>query len=140
MTWGTPLERFLEKVRKTDNCWIWTGGHKAAGYGQFMVNRKKVIAHRWAYEAFVGAIPEGLEIDHLCRNPPCVRPDHLEAVTREENCRRQWLDKTHCVNGHEYTNANTYVWRDRDGYLNRRCKTCNREKAREYYRRSRVQS
>lgn len=134
--WGSPLQRFYAKVQKTETCWLWIGGHKAAGYGQFLVDRRKVIAHRWSYEHFVGPIPKDLEIDHLCRNPPCVNPAHLEAVTREENCRRQWADKTHCVNNHEYTEANTYMWRDRNGYLCRRCRTCNTQKANEYYQRN----
>lgn len=69
-----------------DGCWEWTGAKTAAGYGQF--TRRKEYAHRHAYEDLVGPIPEGLVIDHLCRNPSCVNPDHLEPVTQRENIRR----------------------------------------------------
>jgi hypothetical protein len=69
----------------------------------------------------VGPIPEGLTIDHLCKNPGCVRPDHLEAVTMRENIRRgSWASRTHCINGHEYTEENTY--RMPSGY--RDCRRC----------------
>lgn len=132
MAWGTPLERFYEKViQHPDGCWQWIGGHKAAGYGQFSVGGKKVIAHRWAYEQFVGRIPDDYEVDHaVCQNPFCVNPQHLEAVTLQENRRRRNEAKTHCVNGHEYTLESTYWWTDRDGYRNRRCRICNSEAAR----------
>lgn len=117
-------ERFFRHVEKTDGCWNWVGATPPNGYGLFGLSKpltKKVLAHRWSYEFHVGPIPEGLEIDHLCRNTRCVNPEHLEAVTPEENIRRI-PRPTHCPSGHPYDEANTYVGVDR----RRKCRTCNR--------------
>jgi hypothetical protein len=89
----TLKERFLEKVRKTRGCWLWTGALDRAGYGHFGSggrgsSHKNLTAHRVAYELLVRPIPRGLQIDHLCNHPWCVRPDHLEPVTPGENTRR----------------------------------------------------
>lgn len=84
----TPAERFWAKVAKSDGCWQWMAARTPKGYGQFAPHRRHVYAHRYVYELVVGPIPEGLTIDHLCRNRGCVRPDHLEVVTRGENTRR----------------------------------------------------
>ena len=90
-----PIERFFERVLVGDDCWEWVGNKMPTGYGLFSWkpngNDPQPItfrAHRWAYELFVGDIPEGLSIDHLCSNPSCVRPTHLEPVTHAENMRR----------------------------------------------------
>lgn len=84
----TPEDRFWPRVQKTDTCWIWTGS-SATGYGVFKGNNKRQgPAHRFAYELLVGPIPEGLQLDHLCRVTLCVNPQHLEPVTPGENCRR----------------------------------------------------
>ena len=83
-----PLEvRFWSQVNKAGDCWEWTGSLRR-GYGRFKTGRTSVTAHRFSYEHMVGPIPEGLELDHLCRNTACVRPDHLEPVTRLVNVRR----------------------------------------------------
>jgi hypothetical protein len=90
-------ERFIEKVDKTENCWNWTASKKKKGYGQF----DETLAHRWSYEYYKGSIPDGLQIDHLCKNTSCVNPDHLEAVTLKENLRRQHGEpKLYCPSGH----------------------------------------
>lgn len=71
-------------------CWIWQLSTVGAGYGRFQVDGKKHLAHRWHYEQVHGQIPDGLELDHLCRQYRCVNPDHLEPVTHIENVRRGW--------------------------------------------------
>lgn len=82
-------ERFWEKVLKTDSCWNWTAAKTGDGYGKFGIKPKLLIdAHRFSYQTLVGEIPCGLELDHLCRNPGCVNPEHLEAVTHSENILR----------------------------------------------------
>lgn len=77
-------------------CWEWTGGTDPTGYGRFFFDGRMGYAHRFAYETAVGPIPAGFDIDHLCRNRRCVRPSHLEAVTRRENLMRgQTLTAAH---------------------------------------------
>lgn len=133
-----PLERFMRKVSHTPKgCWEWTGSRMRGKYnhGQFSVNGRTVLAHRFAYETLVGPIPEGLKLDHLCRNPCCVNPAHLEPVTLLENLRRgmrsnQNRDKICCLRGHPYDEDNTYV--DRRGY--RSCRACHREVNRAWMR------
>jgi hypothetical protein len=102
------MERFWRKVEKTETCWNWLGALNDAGYGRIGYNAKVGYAHRFAYELLVGPIPEGLTIDHLCRNRRCVNPDHLEPVTQGDNVRRRPF-KTECKHGHAYDEKNTYV-------------------------------
>lgn len=80
----TTEQRFWDKVDKTDTCWLWTGTKIRNGYGRFKSNGRLVLSHRYSYSLFQ-EIPSGLDIDHLCRTPSCVRPDHLEATTRRVN-------------------------------------------------------
>lgn len=113
-------------VRKTETCWLWTGAVDPCGYGRFRAH-VLVSAHRWAYEQFVGRIPDGLELDHACRVRTCVNPAHLEPVTHAENMRRSGpftpnANKTHCARGHAFTPENTYEYKTR-----RNCRTCNRQ-------------
>lgn len=121
-----PAERFWPKVDKTETCWLWTGARQAGGYGRFGGAQGLVLAHRWAYTALVGPIPEDMTLDHLCRNPSCVNPDHLEIVTRRVNSQRGSRNavKTHCDRGHEFTPENTYAPPSRPNI--RSCRTCRR--------------
>lgn len=116
--WGlTKAEAFWQRVDQTDACWLWTGYRDRNGYGRL----HKAFAHRVAYELVTGPIPQGLQIDHLCRNPSCVRPEHLEAVTRQVNVQRAYAIRTHCPYGHLYDEANTY--RNAEGH--RKCRKCH---------------
>lgn len=101
-TWKAS-ERFWNKVEKTDGCWIWRGGSDGHGYGAFWLDGRMQKAHRVSFESESGAIPDGAMLDHLCMNPPCVRPDHLEVVTNAENIRRAYASLGRCRNGHEKT-------------------------------------
>ena len=123
----TPIEdRFWAKVEITGFCWNWTAS-TVRGYGAISdggKHGKKIYAHRWSYEHLVGAIPEGLTIDHLCRNILCVNPDHLEPVGRGENARRHYRSvntNSVCHKGHPLD----YVRPDGHG---RNCSTCRRDR------------
>lgn len=129
--------RFWQKVVKTESCWLWAATRTRAGYGHIKGDHGKlVLAHRLSYEWAFGPIPEGLEIDHLCRVTSCVNPAHLEAVTPLENMRRRRNAKTHCPQGHEYTAENSLTdWR---GY--RLCRICRNKVSAAGKRRRRAQA
>jgi len=133
-------ELFLAKVDTTGDCWQWTGSTVAFGYGQFNDGHTMVKAHRWLYELAVGPIPEGLVLDHLCRNPGCVRPSHLEPVTDQINILRGIgptavnAAKTHCAKGHSFEGEDA----ERLPNGARKCRTCNRDKARDLMRQKRA--
>lgn len=132
-------KRFWPKVDQSGACWLWTASLDGKGYGQIWNGHKgegstMLRAHRVAYELVVGPIPEGLELDHLCRVTACVNPAHLEPVTHRENQRRAGFvvaayqsAKTHCRSGHPYDAENTYQTRGR-----RECKICMRDRQRRY--------
>lgn len=126
----TPAERFAAQVvvAKT-GCLLWTGSTDGRGrYGQFGVDRRVVRAHRWAWEQEHGPVPEGFDLDHLCRKTLCVNPAHLELVTHRENVLRGQsfaainAAKTHCKRGHPFTPET--IRRTTDG--GRQCMACAR--------------
>ena len=147
------LGLFLQKLYVEDfirpgmisPCWVWNGTRNRQGYGTFTINRTLTInratalrVHRAAYELWVGPIPNGLVIDHLCRNPPCMCPEHLEAVTQQINVSRATLfnsTKTVCPKGHLYDLANTCVIQLPSGRSRRVCRSCNRERVKLNYAR-----
>lgn len=124
---SSPKERFWNFVEKTDKCWIWKGANNGMGYGKFYTGpptRKKMYAHRFSYELINGEIPLGFQLDHLCKNPPCVRPEHLEAVTPRVNIIRGeagGIWKQICVRGHDMSKSCKF--RSTDG--RRVCVKCN---------------
>lgn len=131
-------ERFWRYAYPEPNsgCWLWDGAVDPNGYGRFSVESKARLAHKFYYEFLNGPVPEGLELDHKCRNPSCVNPDHLEAVSHKTNCLRgvgvialrAWnKNKTHCRNGHPFDEANTYAYGNE-----RRCRVCTREAGRRH--------
>jgi hypothetical protein len=126
------LERFEERVLRIPfhSCWEWDGARMPNGYGKWTFSKetgKSRLAHRIAYELFVGPIPAGLQIDHLCRNRGCVNPAHLEAVPGVVNNRRgnslsaQRRRQTHCKRGHLFDHKNTYLKPGTDYRICRRC-------------------
>lgn len=119
-----PLaERLTERsTLDASGCLVWDRPG-ANGYGYLAVDGSDQLAHRLSFETFVGPIPDGLQIDHLCRNKACINPEHLEPVTQAENLRRWAETVTHCPRNHPYDDENTYWRKDRPG---RQCKACNR--------------
>lgn len=135
------LDRLADKFLVGDGCWPWVAARTSRGYGSVRVGDRTQQAHRVLYELLVGPIPEGLQLDHLCRNRSCVRPDHLEPVTCGENIRRgtsgeatraAFAARTHCAAGHPLTEENTYA----TGHAGGGCRTCkNARWNRMYWRR-----
>lgn len=139
-------DRIMENVSiiPITGCWMWMLKLTCQGYGELHMRYSIPAyprAHRVSYEAFVGPIPDGLVIDHLCRHPWCVNPEHLEPVTQRENTARgdapsaAAMQKTHCLHGHELTEPNARVKNGR-----RMCRACGRAKTAAYELRQRQRS
>jgi hypothetical protein len=143
-------QRFWAKVNTTGPlpesrpdlgpCWLWTAALNNRGYGTFRARgRPGNYAHRFAYELLRGPIPDGLELDHLCRTPRCVNPEHLEPVTHRVNSLRsdslmaKYAQVTHCVHGHLFDEANTH----RPARGGRHCLTCAARRQRSRLRKER---
>lgn len=127
---------------RPDGCVLWTGCTNPAGYGVIKIGGRKgktFLTHRLSYAIFVGELIPGLQIDHLCKVPPCLAPTHLEQVTAKVNTQRSdagWnLERlaaiTHCPQGHPYDETNTYR-PPNAGYAHRMCRTCMRRRWHEW--------
>jgi hypothetical protein len=139
----TAEARFWPKVTQQGDCWVWTAARSRGGYGMFTCSKRagkccKGYAHVVAYMWLRADVPDGLDLDHLCRNRACVNPWHLDPVPRRVNLLRgdrshvgrNQRDKTHCPQGHPYSEANTYVYPDG----RRKCRECGNATARERQR------
>lgn len=131
--------RFLEKVNKTDSCWLWTGALNSRGYGAIGVNGKSVSAHRFSYETYIGEIPPGMVVCHSCDVRNCVNPEHLWVGTSADN-NRDMFEKdrngsstrrqTHCRRGHSFEEFEPIVYiKNQGGQAGKEyriCKECKR--------------
>ena len=133
------IVRFVRSCQTKGECIIWIRGQHEHGYGTFSpIKQRRVMAHRFAYEFFRGPIPEGLELDHLCRVTACVNPWHLEPVTHKVNVLRgvgllaNRARQTHCKLGHPFTPENTYRFK-----TSRKCRTCALRIASEFQKKKR---
>lgn len=134
--------RFWEKVNTSNatGCWLWIGTVSRGGYGEFWLNGVSVGAHRFSYELAHGPVPDGLVVDHFkCDNPPCVRPDHLRAVTSKQNTLRSKIApaarnsrKTHCVHGHPLSGPNLRIKKSVTRPFQRACRACEADQRKRY--------
>ena len=125
-----PIE-ISEQIEFPSDCWPWRGYISDQGYGGLKLKGRRVKAHKVVYELLIGPVPEGLELDHLCRYRHCVNPAHLEPVPHATNCQRGQagarqkelaLARTHCRKGHPYSDENVY----RSPSGKRECRECKR--------------
>lgn len=124
-----PMEKFIDAIDVLrDGCWQWRNSLASDGYGKFWIAQTQFLAHRFSYQLYIGEIPEGLQLDHQCRNRGCVNPEHLEPVTQKENILRGAglaaiaAKSTKCPKGHPYDAVNTRG--------NRFCRGCHYENVR----------
>ena len=137
---ATPEHFWSQVSRPSKNaCWTWNGYRQPTGYGRLRYQGRSILAHRLAYELTVGPIQLGKQLHHRCANPPCVNPAHLVQVTGSENNAQRdrtklgshQRDKTRCIRGHPFDEANTYY--RPSGH--RMCRECARERDRHRPRR-----
>jgi len=116
-------DRFWENVSPEPNsgCWLWLGHADAYGYGQFWMSGKIHTAQRASWMLFRGPFLSSMQIDHICRTPSCVNPDHLRVITKSENLSSREMKKTKCSRGHPLVGENLFL--ERNGKV-RRCKLC----------------
>ena len=118
----------MVELDEATGCRLWTGGVNAKGYGRVSIKKRSLYVHRITFAIRNGEIPAGMVLDHLCRNPRCCNPDHLEVVSQRTNALRgnspvaTAVRSNRCCRGHEFTPENTYT-AAKTGY--RQCKTCN---------------
>lgn len=136
---GPPIARLMRRVSvdARSGCWLCTRSLNTPGYAHMIVGGRVTSGHRVMYEASRRCkIPQGYQIDHLCRTRNCVNPAHLRCVTGGDNTRagnNAQRDKTTCDRGHAFTEENTRRYKTRDGYNARKCRACQRENAARYH-------
>lgn len=141
----TTVESRVARLSRLDpvtSCWVWIGSKDKDGYGKVnarLPDGKKVyLAHRMTFIYFVGEIPDDKEIDHRCKNPSCINPEHLRLMTHRENVEagdykthHRNAVKTHCIHGHALTGENIRIQRHKDIVM-RHCRVCAKERSRKY--------
>jgi hypothetical protein len=121
------MKAIYDRLVQVGDCWEWTGSRGHAGHGNVHHQGRSHLTHRLVWEDMCGPIPDGLELDHLCRNPPCCNPSHLDPVTHAENMRRgiqSFSGRIRCGKGHLLTPM-TVIARAADG--RQQCRACRNE-------------
>ncbi len=139
------VQKVLDRLPpSTKECRVWPGATNGHGYGKVRCpdRRRALYVHRVVLAEHLGVDVDSLDtVDHLCRNPSCANPFHLEEVTHAENCQRGTLGsvsaaraaaQTHCKNGHAFDEANTRYYTTSKGYIGRKCRACEAERMRKY--------
>jgi hypothetical protein len=140
-------DRLYSNIKYVGDCWIWQGRVNAEGYGRIRVphEESKWAVHRLSYVIAHGHLSDDLTIDHLCRTPSCINPEHLEAVTMETNIRRGFgigmrnAAKLECVNGHPYVDGSYILEQIGNGKQARRCIICRRKRENKNYHAKRAE-
>lgn len=135
------MNNFISKAMPNGDCLIWIAARNKEGYGRFQYQGKLWMAHRLAWTIKFGKIPDGLHVLHKCDNPPCINTDHLFLGSNADNIldkvskgRQARNFKTHCKNGHEYTEENTFV--RKQGW--KECRICIRQNQKAARKRKRI--
>lgn len=124
------LSKVYDQLKQVGDCWEWQGPRQKYGHGQVWLAGRTRPAYRVVWEDFHGPVPDGLELDHLCRNPPCCNPEHLEPVSHAENMRRgsqSFDNRSHCLSGKHETTPQNLITRS-DG--RQQCRPCRAENKR----------